>query len=144
MPGFELAQEVGVFTLACPGGGNSAVKDIRARGNLPLVIGGRVLAELDARDINDNWKSAARLSALHAAKMSAEASRRLSQILEDSIDASDLTDVVSDAAVLFLLTLRRHGIASPRELAPCTVVWEGMAGHEHLLMRASVGDDDSF
>lgn len=144
MPGFELAEEVGAFTLDCPAGGNSAVSAIRQRGNLPLVIGGRMLAELDAGDINDNWAQAAQLSAVQISCMAEEAGRRLAQILEDSIDATDLTEVVSDAAVLFLLTLRRHGIASPAAVKPCTVVWEGMSGHEHLLMRASSGDDDAF
>ena len=143
MPGFELAEEVQAFTLACPEGGDSEISAIRARGNLPLVIGGRVLAELHSDDLNDNWEKAARLSALEAARMSEEAGRRLSDILESSIDASDLVDTVSDAAVLFLLTLRRHGVASPAAVRPCTVVWEGMAGHEHLLMRASGGDDDA-
>ena len=144
MPGFELAQEISAFTLACPLGEDGALSAIRARGNFPLIIGGQVLAELDAGDINDNWVAAGRLSALEALDMSDKAGKRLSQLLEDSIDASDLTDMVSDAAVLFLLTLRRHGVASPHAAQPCTVVWEGMAGHEHLLMRASLGDDDSF
>ena len=144
MPGFELAEHVDAFTLECPQGGSIAVSAIRARGNTPLVIGGRMLAELASSDMNDNWQQAARLSAIEAAQMSEEAGRRLSQILEDSIDASDLTDVVSDAAVLFLLTLRRHGVASAQAIPSCTVVWEGMAGHEHLLMRTSLGDDDSF
>ena len=143
MPGFELAETIEVFTLACPATGDGAVAAICARGNLPLMIGGRVLAELDSDDINDNWASTARLTAREAQRMSEEAGRRLSQILEDSADASDLTDLVSDAAVLFLLTLRRHGISSPLAAQPCTVVWVGMAGHEHLLMRASTGDDDA-
>jgi hypothetical protein len=144
MPGFELAEEISAFTLACPTGGGDAVSAIRARGNLPLVIDGRVLAELDADDVNDNWAQAGRLSAIEAIGMSEVAGRRLSQVLEDNINSSDLPDMVADAAVLFLLTLRRHGIASPQAAQPCTVVWEGMAGHEHLLMRASAADDDSF
>ena len=143
MPGFELAEEVSAFTLACPAAGDREVAAIRARGNLPLMIGGRVLAELDSFDLADNWNAAAKLSALEAVRLSDEAGRRLARILEDSADASDLPDIVTDAAVLFLLTLRRYGVASPAAIPPCTLVWEGASGQEHFLMRASGDNDDA-
>lgn len=135
------AEPFGTITLSCPQSGAGEIAAIRARGNLPLVIGGQVLAEIGRGDLNDNWTAAARMPAAEAARLTEKAGRRLAEILDDNLDAADLTDMVSDAAVLFLLALKRHGVPCASRVPPCTVVWESASGQGAWRMRASGLDD---
>jgi hypothetical protein len=38
---------------------------------------------------------------------------------------------VTDAAVLFLLTLRSKGVRTPDDIQPCTVLWDDEAAQEY-------------
>ncbi len=60
----------------------------------------------------------------------------LASVLEDNIDAADLTDVVSDAAVLFLLAMRRAGVRTLDEIGPCTLLWDDERRQELVLKRS--------
>lgn len=126
------------LTLTFPGPDSSdlQVAAIRERGNLPLMVGEHVLAEIDQDDLKEGWAAAKRLSAADIAAMCRLAGARLTKLLEDNISAENLTDIVTDAAALFLLLLRRNGVRTPKDIKPCTLVWNDEAGQEHLLMRA--------
>jgi hypothetical protein len=130
--------EAPAFTLTCPAKDSPdlKVRAIRARGNLPLMIDDRLLAEIVQDDLVESWQTAVDLSAAALADMSRLACTRLASVLEDNIDAADLTDVVSDAAVLFLLALRRSGVRTPDEIGPCTVLWDEVHHQELILKRA--------
>jgi hypothetical protein len=130
--------EAPAFTLTCPGSDSPdrQVKAIRARGNLPLMIDDRVLAEITRGDLAESWETAVHLPAHALADMSRLAGERLATVLEENIGSADLTDVVTDAAVLFLLAMRRNGIRSLDEIAPCTLLWDEERGQELVLKSA--------
>jgi hypothetical protein len=130
--------EAPAFTLTCPARDSPdlAVKAIRARGNLPLMIDGRLLAEIAQGDLVESWETAVHLPPSALADMSKLAGERLAFVLEDNIGAADLADVVSDAAVLFLLAMRRAGVKTPDEIGPCTLLWDEERQQELILKRA--------
>lgn len=130
--------EAPAFTLTCPAkdSPDREVRAIRARGNLPLMIDDRLLAEIARGDLAESWETAVHLPAADLADMSRLAGARLATVLDDNIGSADLTDVVSDAAVLFLLAMRRAGVQSPDEIEPCTLLWDDERRQELILKRA--------
>ncbi|MGE0004539.1 MAG: hypothetical protein AB7S92_03000 [Parvibaculaceae bacterium] len=134
----DAIPEARSFTLTCPAkdSPDRKVQAIRERGNLPLMIDDRLLAEIAQVDLVESWETAVALPAAALADMSRLAGARLAAVLEDNIDAADLTDVVSDAAVLFLLAMRRSGVRTPDEIGPCVLLWDEERRRELLLKRA--------
>jgi hypothetical protein len=100
------------------------------------MIDDRLLAEITQGDLAESWETATSLSAAALADMSKLAGARLASVLEDNIDAANLTDIVSDAAVLFLLALRRAGIRTPDEIGPCILLWDEDRHQELILKHA--------
>ena len=129
--------EAPAFTLTCPAkdSPDREVRATRARGNLPLMIDDWLLAEIAQGDLAESWETAVHLPAQALADMSKLAGERLALVLEDNIGSADLTDVVSDAAVLFLLAMRRAGVKSPDEIGPCTLLWDEERQQELILKR---------
>ncbi|MFZ5677410.1 MAG: hypothetical protein ACOZAM_30985 [Pseudomonadota bacterium] len=134
----NAAPEAPAFTLTCPAkdSPDHEVRAIRARGNLPLMIDDRLLAEIAKGDLAESWETAVHLPATALADMSRLAGTRLAHVLDDNISSADLTDVVSDAAVLFLLAMRRAGVKSPDDIGPCTLLWDEERRQELVLKRA--------
>jgi hypothetical protein len=125
------------FTLTCPGYRSSVtLRDRNATPGLPIVIGDRVLAEIGHRELMESWETAGTLTAGELAEMSRAAGERLADILADGLEYDDLAETVTDAAVLFLLAMRRKGIADPKRIPACMVMWNGQDGQEHVLMGA--------
>jgi hypothetical protein len=124
------------LTLPSPDTPDLQVAAIRERGNLPLIVGEHVLAEIDRRDLKEGWAAAKKLSDADMSAMCRVAGARLNKIFQDNIASDDLTDIVTDAAALFLLALRRHGVRATKDIRPCTLIWDDKAGQERLLMRA--------
>ncbi len=117
--------EVPCFTLVCPGY-RSTVSHAGASvtaGRLALAIGAEVVAELDDGDLAESWAATADLSADEAAEMSETAGLHLIEMLEDGLSAADISEAVIDAAVVFLLAMKRHGVSDPRRIPACTVRW---------------------
>jgi hypothetical protein len=133
-----LGSDRPAITLTFPGpdAADRQVAAIRERGNLPLIVGEHVLAEIDRNDLKEGWAAAKKLSDADMSAMCRVAGARLTKIFEDNIEAEDLTDIVTDAAALFLLALRRYGVRTPKDIKPCTLVWDDKAGQERLLMQA--------
>lgn len=122
------------FTLVCAGyrsaashAGASAVA-----GRLAFTIGSQLVAELDEEDLTESWEATEDLSAEEAAEMSEQAALNLIELLEDGLPASDLSEAVTDAAVVFLLAMKRHGISDPKRIPACTVKWNLRGGGEHV------------
>lgn len=130
--------EAPAFTLTCPAkdSPDHDVRAILARGNLPLMIDDRLLAEIAKGDLAESWETATHLPATALADMSRLAGTRLASVLDDNIDSADLADVVSDAAVLFLLAMRRAGVQSAEDIGPCTLLWDEERHQELILKRA--------
>jgi hypothetical protein len=119
-------------TVTCPDrlSRDPAIADIRGRGNLPLIVGDQVLAELTRNDLVESWETASMLPVKELSQMCRIAGERLARAMEESIEAADLTEVVTDAAVLFLLGIRRHGIKTPDDIPACSVSYDLARGEE--------------
>ena len=104
------------FTLVCPGYRSAA-------GRLAFTVGAQLVAELDDADLAESWEATEALSAAEAAEMSEHAALNLIDLLEDGLPAADLSEAVTDAAVVFLLAMKRHGISDPKRIPACTVMW---------------------
>lgn len=103
---------------------DSPYRSIVARGNIPLLIGDCVLAEVPSSRLDSEWQASAGLSNAQASDYCRRAAARLSRALDSGIAAADLGDVVANAAVLFVLSLREAGIVSPGDIRPCTVRYD--------------------
>ena len=135
---FGVDGEAPAFTLSCAG-----YKDCRSHagattshGNLSFTIGEEVVAEIDHDDLVESWQAACQLTAAEAGKMTEAAGARLADILECGLEAADLPEAVTDAAVVFLLAMKRQGIADPKRIPACTVLWNGHENRERVLLGA--------
>ncbi|MCB1380216.1 MAG: hypothetical protein KDK89_17890 [Alphaproteobacteria bacterium] len=135
---------VPVFTLSCPGykpqrtRGKSAKKGATAAGagNLTFAIGSEVVAEIAHADLLESWQAAEELTPAETVKMAKVAADHLGAILDSGLQSADLTEAVTDAAVVLLLALKRQGISDPKRIPPCTVMWNGQEGQERVLLGA--------
>lgn len=130
----RLDETVPSFTLVCPGyraqrSHNGAAP---ADGNLTFTIGADVVAEIDYDDLVESWQAACELSSPEALKMTQIAAAHLTEILACGMLSGDLSEAVTDAAVVFLLAMRRNGISDPKRIPACTVMWNGQEGREHV------------
>lgn len=135
---FSDIGEVPAFTLTCPGyrQGRSHDGIAASRGNLSFMIGNDVVAEIDHADLLESWRAATGLSAAEAARMTEAAGYHLAEILDGGLATADLTEAVTDAAVVFLLAMKRYGISDPKRIPACTVMWHGHDGQGHVLLGA--------
>lgn len=122
------------FTLVCPGyrplsshAGASA-----DQGRLAFTIGAQLVAELDHADLLESWAATEELSDAERQDVSEAAASQLMELLEDGLDAADLTEVVTDAAVVLLLAMKRHGISDPKRIPACTLMWSLQANREYV------------
>lgn len=126
------------FTLICPGYRNARHHEGAARteGNLTFTIGSNLVAEIGQGDLMESWEAAEELSADETSRMAEIAAQHLTELLEAGLPAADLTEAVTDAAVVFLLAMRRNGISDPKRIPPCTVMWNGHDRHERVFFGA--------
>ena len=130
--------ETATVRVSCPDrlSIDPAVVDIRSRGNLPLLVGDQVLAELTQSDLMESWETAVSLSPKDLVQMSKLAGKRLARAFEENIEGANLTEVVTDAAVLFLLSIRKHGVRSPDDIPACTVSYDATRDKEAFAISA--------
>ncbi len=126
------------FTLVCSGyrGGKATGKEASARRNLTFTIGSEVVAEIAHKDLLESWEAAKDLSPSEAQKMTEIAAAHLTDLLASGLPPEELTDAVTDAAVVFLLALKRNGVDSPKRIPACTVMWNGHEGKERVYFEA--------
>lgn len=115
------------FTLTCRG---------YRSGALSFAIADGVVAELNDGDLASSWHSAARLSPAKSERIAASARTRLAEVLSGGLGAADLPEAIADAAVVVLLAMKRHGIADPKRIPPCSVMWNGQERRERVHMDA--------
>jgi hypothetical protein len=132
----DSQSELNSVTVSCPGRTSDipAIVDIRGRGNLPLLVGDQVLAEITHSDLLESWETACALPVLELAQMCKLAGERLINALDERIELADLPEVVTDAAVLFLLGVKRHGIRSPEDIPACSVSYHAARGEEVMAL----------
>ena len=125
------------FVLSCRGYRQQSQNGAPVRaGNLSFMIGNAVVAEINHADLMESWRAAECLSASEALRMTEVAGERLAEVIEGGIEAADLTDAVTDAAVVFLLAMKRFGVSDPKRIPACTVMWNGQEHREHVLLGA--------
>ena len=117
------------FTLVCPGYRAAA-------GRLAFAVGPHLVAELDDADLLESWQAAEDLSPAEAAELSGAAGAHLAELLEQGIAAVDIAGAVTDAAVVFLLAMKRQGISDPKRIPACSVMWNGCGVPERVLLSA--------
>lgn len=105
-------------------------------GHLVFTVENALTAEIGHGDLAESWKAAAALSMAEANTMSGKAARHLLSLLESGVAAADLTEVVTDAAVILLLAMRKAGIRKPERIPACTIMWNGHSARERVLMGA--------
>jgi hypothetical protein len=124
---------VPAFTLACPG----FHRESRGRqGGLTFTLDNQVTAEIGHADLIESWQAACDLSPAEALLMSAQAARHLGALIESGVAAADLTEAVTDAAVVLLLAMKRAGVARPERIPACTIMWNGQEGRERVVLGA--------
>jgi hypothetical protein len=117
------------FTLVSPGYRAAA-------GRLAVSVGADLVAELDTADLAESWQAAEDLSPAEAAELSEAAAEHLAEVLAEGIGAADIAEAVTDAAVVFLLAMKRQGISDPKRIPACCVRWNGSGLPEHVLFSA--------
>jgi hypothetical protein len=117
------------FTLVCPGYRASA-------GRLAFTVGAQLVAELDDADLVESWQATEEMSAEEAREVSESAALSLMELLEEGLTAADLCEAVTDAAVVFLLAMKRHGIRDPKRIPACTVMWNARAEKASVLFAS--------
>ncbi len=105
-------------------------------GHLLFTFENSVTAEISHTDLTESWNAAAAMSMAEANNMSGQAARHLQAMLAEGIAAADLTDVVTDAAVILLLAMRRAGVTKPERIPACTIMWNGQRAQEQVLLEA--------
>jgi hypothetical protein len=121
------------FTLICEGY-RPRGRGKAGSGNLTFTIGNEVVAEIGQADLMESWQAAAELSPAETSKMAEVAASHLTTILDSGLESGDLTEAVTDAAVVFLLAMKRQGIRDPKRIPACTVMWNGQEGRERVLL----------
>lgn len=111
------------FTLMCAGYRAAAAS--AGGGRLAFSLGAQLVAELDERDLAESWAATLDLTPAEAAELNEAAADHLMELLEDGLPAADLTDAVTDAAVVFLLAMKRHGVTDPKRIPACAVTLDG-------------------
>jgi hypothetical protein len=113
------------FTLVSPGYRSQA-------GRLAFTIGAQLVAEMDDDDLAQSWQAATELTSREATELSEAAALHLMELLDEGLPAADLSDAVADAAVVFLIALKRHGIVDPKRIPACAVMWNLHAERAHV------------
>jgi hypothetical protein len=106
------------FKVSCPSStdNDTPVQQIRARGNLPLVLQEDMVIELKQSDLIESWRTACALGRKQAGELVQQAALRITSALNDG-EFIDAPALASDTAAFFLLALRHKGLKSPSACA---------------------------
>ena len=112
------------FVLSCPvtAAGHSPVREIRKRGNIPLVLQEDVVVELKRSDMVESWRSTCALGDKKANEMIKTAAGRIAASLEDE-DSCDIGALAEDMTAFFLLAVRQKGLDVEQASRFCSLSW---------------------
>jgi len=112
------------FVLSCPvmAAGPSPVRDIRKRGNIPLVLQDDVVVELKRSDMVESWRSTCALGRSKADGLMKSAALRISDALADE-DSCDIEALAEDMTAFFLLAVRNKGLNVDEAARYCALAW---------------------
>jgi len=120
------------FVISCPvtAAGLSPVRDIRKRGNIPLVLQQDIVVELKRSDMLESWQSTCALGRKRALDLMERAANRIALALEDD-DSCAVDELAADMATFFLLAVREKGLDVQQASRFCHVAWRAGSA-EHL------------
>jgi hypothetical protein len=111
------------FTVSCPASAVeiSPFREIRARGNLPLVLQQDMVIELSKSDLLESWREVCSLGRAKLNELVEQAAGRIATALEEE-ETADMGRLAGDAAAFFVMALRQKGVALSGNLPPCEMV----------------------
>jgi hypothetical protein len=130
----DAAEAARGFTLRCAGYRAAGAPD--GGGRLSFSVGSQLVAELDEGDLTESWAATLELTPAETAELAEAAAQHLMELLEDGLAAADLTDAVTDAAVVFLLAMKRQGISDPKRIPACAVTLANGADEPRVILSA--------
>ena len=111
---------------------DEAVREILSRGNVPLLIGDNILAEVANQELNEGLEASAALSHSELANISAGLAENIRNSLTDGDVMGDAAEIAADAAALFVLCLRRGDVLDVSKLPACSVIFDGTSNEARL------------
>ena len=116
------------FILSCPvtATGASPVRDIRKRGNIPLVLEEDVVVELKRSDMVESWRSTCALGRKKADALMVSAANRITTALDDE-DNMDMESLAGDMTAFFLLAVHQKGLDVAQASRFCRLAWREQA-----------------
>ena len=116
------------FILSCPvtATGASPVREIRKRGNIPLVLEEDVVVELKRADMVESWRSTCALGHKKADALMASAANRITIALDDE-DNLDMESLAGDMTAFFLLAVHQQGLDMAQASRFCRLAWREQA-----------------
>ena len=100
---------------------NAEVQEIMARGNIPLLIGDTILAEIANAELNEGLEATGHLASAELLSISASLAENISRALETEDTTGDQAELAADAAALFVLCLRRNNVLDVDNIPACRV-----------------------
>ena len=124
------------FVLSCPvtAAGGSPVRDIRKRGNIPLVLEEDVVVELKRSDMVESWRSTCALGRRRADALMASAANRITIALDDE-DNYDMESLAGDMTAFFLLAVHQKGLDVAQASRFCRLAWREQADEPLSIAR---------
>jgi hypothetical protein len=124
------------FTVSCPDAdsADSPASEIRARGNLPLILQEDMVIELKRSDLIESWQETCALGRKRVDILVLEAAMRINAALEDD-ELIDAPTLASDTAAFFLLALRQKGVKFPSNLPACALSYYDAEQDAKLVMH---------
>jgi len=116
------------FVISCPtmAVGPSPVREIRKRGNIPLVLQDDVVVELKRADMVESWRSACALGRAKADDLMKSAALRITDALADE-DSCDIESLAENMTTFFLLAVRNQGLKVQDASRFCALTWHAEA-----------------
>jgi hypothetical protein len=112
------------FILSCPvsDAQGSPVREIRKRGNIPLVLQEDVVVELSRSDMLESWRTTCALGRKRSDDLIHKAASRISLALEDE-DSCEIAELAQDMTAFFLLALHQKGLDVAQASRFCMMGW---------------------
>jgi len=124
------------FVISCPAmaAGPSPVREIRKRGNIPLVLQGDMVVELKRSDLVESWRSTCALGRTKADNLMKTAASRITDALADE-DNCDIALLAEDMTAFFLLAVRHKGLHVDDASRYCAMAWHEQASEPLSIQR---------
>ncbi len=114
--------------------GDETVREIMDRGNIPLLIGNNILAEVPNYELSIGLAATEDLSASELRNIGTGLAESISDALMIDCAACDVTEVAADAAALFAVCLRRNNLLDVDNIPACSVSFPDQDRQAQLIL----------